>query len=257
MTSTDTLTSSASNMMTHPSVCPLDCPDTCSLSISVADGQVIQIKGSDSNPYTAGVICNKVARHYPQWLHGQTRLTMPLGRTGPRGSGRFEPISWEQALDRVYAGLSSAIDQYGPQSVLPLNYAGPHGQLAGGSMDLRFFQRLGASLLDRGPLCGGVRGAAYSSLFGNGPGMPPEQAALADTIIVWGNNITVSNLHMARVIKAARERGARLVVVDPKRTKIAEQAHLYLQPRPGADVVLAMAVASELEKQQKLNKPFI
>ena len=241
----------------QPSVCPLDCPDTCSLTLSTQAGKVIAVKGSEANPYTAGVICNKVSRYYPNWFHGPDRLTQPLRRTGPRGSGQYEPISWPEAIELVYEGLTRAIDQYGPQSVLPFNYAGPHGQLAGGSMDLRFFHRLGATLLSRGPLCGIVRGTAYTSVFGAAPGMPPEQAEHADTIIVWGNNVTVSNLHFTRVIKAAREKGATLVVIDPKRTKIAEQADLYLQPRPGGDVVIAMAVAAELEKRGAFDMQFI
>lgn len=257
MTSQTDTASNTANVTTMPSVCPLDCPDTCSLSISVSDNKVIAVKGSQANPYTAGVICNKVARYYPNWLHGPQRLTQPMRRTGPRGSGQYTPIGWDEALDRVHAGLSAAIDEHGPESVLPLNYAGPHGQLSGGSMDLRFFHRLGASLLNRGPLCGVVRGTAYTSLFGNAPGMPPEQAEDSDTIVVWGNNITVSNLHMARVIKSARAKGAKLVVIDPKRIKIAEQADLYIQPRPGADVVLAMAVASALEQRGQLDQNFI
>lgn len=252
-----TLGPESSQASVHASVCPLDCPDTCSLSITARAGKVIAVKGSHANPYTAGVICNKVARHYPNWLHGEQRLTQPLRRTGKRGSGRHEAITWAQAIDLVHDGLQKAIDQYGPQSVLPLNYAGPHGQLAGGSMDLRFFHRLGASLLRRGPLCGAVRGTAYTSLFGAVSGMPPEQAEHADTIVVWGNNVTVSNLHFARVIKAARSKGATLVVIDPKRTKIAEQADLYLQPRPGADVVIAMALAAALEARGRFDKAFI
>ena len=239
------------------SVCPLDCPDTCSLSVTVSDGQVIQVRGSRANPYTAGVICDKVARYYPQFVHGPSRLRHPLKRVGPRGSGQYEAISWAEALDRVHAGLQAAIDAHGPQSVLPLNYAGPHGQISGGSMDRRFFHRLGATLLDRGPLCGIVRGTAYTSLFGTAPGMPPEQMRDADVVAVWGNNVTVSNLHLARVIKAARENGARLVVIDPKRTKIAEQAHLYLQIRPGTDVVLALALAAELERRGAFDRAFL
>ncbi|MFK7892888.1 MAG: molybdopterin-dependent oxidoreductase [Granulosicoccus sp.] len=253
----DTALTNDAEIRVQPSVCPLDCPDTCSLSLTTQGDNVISVKGSKANPYTAGVICNKVARYYPGWLHGPARLTQPLRRTGPRGSGQYAPVTWNEALDLVHAGLSRAIDQYGPQSVLPLNYAGPHGQLAGGSMDLRFFHRLGASLLNRGPLCGIVRGTAYTSLFGDSPGMPPEQAENADTIVVWGNNVTVSNLHFTRIIKAAREQGATLVVIDPKRTRIAEQADLYLQPRPGADVVLAMAVAAELEKRAAFDTAFI
>ena len=242
---------------TKPSVCPLDCPDTCSLSVEVIDDRIVGVRGSHANPYTAGAICEKVAKYYPEFVHGDYRLRQPLRRTGERGSGQFEPISWDQALDMVYEGFSKAISEFGPQSVLPLNYAGPHGLISGGSMDLRFFHQLGASLLDRGPLCGIVRGSAYTSLFGKAPGMPPEQAEHADVVAVWGNNVTVSNLHLARVIKKARENGAKLIVVDPKRTRIAEQAHLYLQIKPGTDVVLALALAAELERRDAFDKEFI
>jgi len=190
-------------------------------------------------------------------VHGEGRLTRPLRRTGKRGSGDYEAISWDDALDIVYEGFSRAIDKHGPQSVLPFNYAGPHGELAGGSMDRRFFHQLGATLLNRGPLCGIVRGTAYTSLFGAAPGMPPEQAQYADLIIVWGNNVTVSNLHLARVIKTARNQGAKLVVIDPKRTKIAEQADLYIQIEPGTDVVLALTMAAELEQQNGFDPAFI
>ncbi|MCP4980813.1 MAG: molybdopterin-dependent oxidoreductase, partial [Gammaproteobacteria bacterium] len=149
------------------------------------------------------------------------------------------------------------IDQYGAQAVLPLNYAGPHGLLACGSMDCRFFHKMGASLLYRGALCAGVRGAAYSSLFGNAPGMLPELAADADVIAVWGNSVAVSSLHRARVIKEAREKGASLIVVDPKRTRIAKQAHLHIQIAPGTDVVLAQALVAELERRGKVDNAFV
>lgn len=248
-------------MNTHitlrPSVCPLDCPDTCSLMVEVAGDQLTNVKGSHANPFTNGVICNKVARSYPEFVHGKGRLTHPLKRVGRRGTARFERISWDEALDRVFDGFSNAIAHHGPQSVMPFNYAGPHGELAGGSMDRRFFYHMGATLLDRGPLCGAVRGTAYTSLFGNAPGMPPEQAVNADLIIVWGNNVTVSNLHFTRIVKQARARGARLVIVDPKRTKIAEQCDLFVQIRPGTDVVLAMALAAELERRDALDHGFI
>lgn len=240
-----------------PSVCPLDCPDTCSLSVEVTDAQIINVKGSNTNPYTAGVICEKVAKYYPEFVHGERRLHYPLKRMGERGDNQFERISWTEALDAIYQGFSQAIKSHGPESILPLNYAGPHGQISGGSMDRRFFNKLGATQLDRGPFCGAVRGTAYTSLFGNSPGMPPEQVAEADVIAVWGNNVTVSNLHLARVIKSARDKGAKLIVVDPKRTRIAEQAHLYLQIKPGTDVVLAMALACELESRGAFDEAFI
>lgn len=240
-----------------PSVCPLDCPDTCSLNVRVKDGQVLEVKGSHANPYTNGVICNKVARYYPEFVHGEQRLRHPLRRVGVRGSGEYEQISWEEAIALVVKGFQQAIKQSGPQSVLPFNYAGPHGELGAGSMDRRFFYKMGATQLDRGPLCGGVRGMAYSSMFGAASGMPPEQALHADLVVVWGNNVTVSNLHLTRTLKLARKNGAKLVIVDPKRIKIAEQCDLYIQIKPGTDVVLAMALAAELERREALDSAFI
>ncbi len=240
-----------------PSVCPLDCPDTCSLNVKVQGGRIVDVKGSRANPYTAGVVCNKVVRSYPEAVHGGARLTYPLRRTGPRGSGRYERISWDAALELVHAGISAAIRAHGPQAVLPLNFAGPHGELAMGSMDRRFFYRMGASLLNRGPLCGGVRSIAYTSLYGAAPGMPPEQAEHADLVVVWGNNVTVSNLHLIRVLKKVRARGGRVVVIDPRRIKLAEQCDLHIRIRPGTDVVLAMALAAELERRGALDLAFL
>ncbi len=248
---------SAAQPITQPSVCPLDCPDTCSLEVTTRGDQLIAVRGSAANPYTDATVCRKVARSYPEFVHGDKRLRHPLRRVGPRGGAAFEQISWEAAIDAVHAGLSQAVERHGPQSVVPFNYAGPHGELAVGSMDRRFFHRLGATLVNRGPLCGAVRGSAYTSLFGNAPGMAPEQCQDADLIVVWGNNVTVSNLHLARAIKRARERGARLIVIDPKRTRIAEQADLFLQPYPGTDVVLALAAAAELERRNTLDEAFI
>lgn len=241
----------------QPSVCPLDCPDTCSLTVTVEDNRLAKVKGSIANPYTDGVICNKVARSYPEFVHGRDRLRHPLRRVGPRGERQFQRISWDEALDEIYEGFSQAMDKYGPQSVLPFNYSGPHGQLAGGSMDRRFFHKMGASQLWRGPLCGAVKAAAYASLYGNSPGMPAEQAIASDLIVIWGNNVTVSNLHFTKIVQSARANGAKVVVVDPKRTKLAEQSDLLLHLQPGTDVVLAMATAAELERRNSLDLDFI
>ncbi len=239
------------------SVCPLDCPDTCSLDVTIENNEIKTIRGSKANPYTEGVICSKVVKYYPDFIHGEQRLRTPLRRLGKRGENNYEPISWDEAISTITEKTLDAIKQYGPETVLPFNYAGPHGQLGAGSMDRRFFYKLGATQLDRGPLCGGVRGSAYSSLFGSVPGMPPEQAANSDLIVIWGNNVTVSNLHFARVIKKARENGATVVVIDPKRTRIAEQAHCYVQIAPGTDVVLALALAAEFKRRDKLDTDFL
>ena len=127
------------------SVCTFDCPDTCSLSVTVEAGQITKVRGSDAAPFTAGVICNKVAQDMAAFVHGPQRLLHPLRRTGPKGSGQFAPISWDAALDEIHARVSAVIERWGPQAVMPLNYAGPHGFLAGDSMSLRFFHKLGAT----------------------------------------------------------------------------------------------------------------
>ncbi|WP_028795552.1 molybdopterin-containing oxidoreductase family protein [Thalassobaculum salexigens] len=243
--------------ITKPSVCPLDCPDTCSLDVTVEGGKVTGVRGSTANPLTEGVVCNKVSRYYPHFVHGEGRLTHPLKRVGRRGEDRFERISWDEALDLVHDGLTRAIDAHGPQSVVPLAYAGPHGMLAGGSMDFRFFHQMGATLLDRGPMCGGVKGEAFVSMYGAMPGTPPEQGVGAELIIVWSNNVTVSNLHFIRTINRAKAAGAKIVVVDPKRIKAADQADMHVAIRPGTDVVLAFALAAELERIGAFDQAFI
>ena len=239
------------------SVCPLDCPDTCSLAVTVADGQVLSVKGSKVNPITHGAVCAKVAKDYPEFVHGQNRLRHPLKRIGVKGEGRFARISWDEALDVIHSRVSDIISRYGPQALLPLNYAGPHGMLAGDSMSLRFFHKIGASLLSRSPLCGGIRSAAYSGTFGATPGTPLQQVSQSKLIIVWGNNATTCNLHLMRQINAAKRDGAKLVVIDPRRVKVAEQAHLYLPVRPGTDVVLAWAIAVELERLGGIDHGFV
>jgi anaerobic selenocysteine-containing dehydrogenase len=239
------------------SVCPLDCPDTCSLSVTVASDQVVAVRGSKVNPITHGAVCAKVANYYPEFVHGPNRLRYPLKRVGAKGAGKFERISWDEALDTIHIRVGGIIDRFGAQALLPLNYAGPHGMLAGDSMSLRFFHRIGASLLSRSPLCGGIRGAAYAGTFGATPGVPIQQVSLAKLVIVWGNNATRCNLHLMRQINAAKRNGARLVVIDPRRVKVAEQAHLHLAVRPGTDVVLAWALAVELERLGALDRAFI
>jgi anaerobic selenocysteine-containing dehydrogenase len=239
------------------SVCTFDCPDTCSLTVSVDEGRIVKVRGSDAVPYTAGVICNKVARDMGEFVHGQRRLLHPLRRVGPKGSEQFERISWDTALDEIHERVSDIIARWGPESVMPLNYAGPHGFLAGDSMSSRFFNRLGATQLYRRALCGGVRSEAWAGTFGAVAGCPPEFAEHAKLNVVWGNNATVSNLHLVRCIRQAKRSGGKLVVVDPLRTKIAEQADLHLQLLPGTDTLLAWSVAAELERLGSLDDTFI
>jgi anaerobic selenocysteine-containing dehydrogenase len=238
-------------------VCTFDCPDACSLTVSVDDGRIVKVRGSNATPYTAGVICNKVARHMPAFVHGPQRLMHPLRRTGRKGSGQFERISWDGALAEIHQRIGEVVARWGPQAVMPLNYAGPHGLLAGDSMSSRFFNRLGATQLYRRALCGGVRSEAWAGTYGAVPGCPPELAEHAKLNIVWGNNATVANLHLVRCLSHARRKGGRLVVIDPLRTKIAEQADLHLPLLPGTDILLAWSLAAELERIGAFDERFI
>jgi anaerobic selenocysteine-containing dehydrogenase len=244
-------------IMEHASVCTLDCPDTCSLTVTVDDGRIVKVRGSDALPYTEGVICNKVAHHSDAFVHGAGRLQFPLRRSGPRGSGQFARIGWADALETIHQRVAAVIERWGPQAVMPLNYAGPHGMLSVDSMSLRFFHKLGASQLFRGSLCGAVRNEAWAGTYGAAPGIGPDAAGDAALNVVWGNNATVSNLHLVRQIRAAKRKGGRLAVIDPLRTKIAEQADLHLALQPGTDVLLGFALAVELERIGAHNRDFI
>ncbi len=241
-----------------PSVCPLDCGDACSLSATVENGKLVKVAGSKANPITQGVVCGKVSKFYPDFVHGDKRLTRPLRRTSQKGTNNFESdfeeITWDEAIDLCYQGMQKGIEEYGATSVMPLNYAGPHGQLAGASMDMRFFYKLGATQLNRSPFCAGVRSLSYTSLFGKSLGMPMEQMEHSDLIIFWGVNVTTSYLHMMKVIKKARKKGAKVIVIDPKRIKIAKNSDLYLQITPGSDVFFAQAITAECERQGLIDR---
>lgn len=244
-------------MVERASVCTFDCPDTCSLTVSVDDDRIVKVRGSMAAPFTDGVICNKVAQDMPAFVHGSQRLLHPLRRTGPKGSGQFETIAWPAALSEIRRRVGQVIERWGPQAVMPVNYAGPHGMLSGDSMSSRFFHKLGATLVYRRSLCGAVRTEAWTGTYGAVPGIPPEQAEDAKLNVIWGNNATVANLHLVRKVRRSLRKGGKLIVIDPKRTKIAEQADLHLALRPGTDVLLAWALAVELERIGAVDGKFV
>src|SRR3989442_7676689 len=132
----------------RPSVCPLDCPDTCSLTVTVEDDRIVAIRGSHTNPYTGGVLCAKVPEAYPAFVHGAGRLRTPLRRVGAKGEERFARITWAEALDLVNERFAAVVAEHGPQAILTLNYAGPPGMLAGALGVLRFFPKLGGGRRD-------------------------------------------------------------------------------------------------------------
>ena len=241
----------------RPSVCTLDCPDTCSLTVTVEAERIVKVRGSSAMPFTGGVICNKVAQDTAAFVHGPRRRPTRCVAAVRRARVDFERISWARALDEIHARTTAVIDRWGPQAVAPLNYAGPHGMLSGDSMSSRFFHKLGATMLYRRSLCGGVRSEAWAGTYGSVPGCPPEFAEHAALNVVWGNNATVANLHLVRCLRRAKRKGGRLVVIDPLRTKIAEQADLHIALLPGTDVLLAWSLAAELERAGAFDMAFI
>ncbi len=218
--------------------CPHDCPDTCGLDVTVENDQAISVKGSDM-PFTANTLCTKVARYLDR-TYAPSRILHPLKRVGAKGEGRFTRISWDEALDTI-ATRFKAIAAEDPQQILPVSYAGTLGMISYASIDRRFFHRLGASLLER-TLCSSAGKAGLKITLGGGVGCDPEQAEHSKLIIIWGSNPVVSNLHFWSRCQAAKRRGARLVIIDPRRNETADKCHQHIALYPGTDAALALAM---------------
>ena len=231
-------------METHSSACPLDCPDLCGLTVTVEAGRVIEVNGDRRGPLTDGFICGKV-RKIADHLYGEDRLTTPLARTGPKGSGEFAPISWDDALDRITGRIQAIRARAGGEAILPYHYGGSNGWLTEGALGTRLFRRLGASNLDR-TLCAAATPAATRGLYGVMPGVALEDYEHAKLIVLWGVNPSATSIHLVPVIERAREAGAKLVVVDPRTTPLARRADLHLAARPGTDLPLALAAINAL-----------
>ena len=223
--------------------CPHDCPDTCALITTVSQGVAVKVQGNPAHRPTDGVLCTKVSRYTERSYHPE-RLLEPLRRVGPKGSGRYAPVSWDVALDDIAARLSH-IAARDPQAILPYSYCGTMGLVQGESMAARFFHRLGASLLDR-TICASAGGEGLTQTLGGKIGMKVEFFAESKLIVIWGSNSIASNLHFWRLAQAAKREGAKLVCIDPRRTETAEKCHEHLQLRPGTDAALALALMHEL-----------
>ncbi len=221
-------------------VCPHDCPDTCVMTVAVEGDRAVSIGGDPEHRFTQGFLCAKV-NQYLDRVYGADRLLHPLRRVGPKGSGRFERISWDEALDLVANRFREIGATHGAQAILPYSYAGNMGLLSYGSMDRRFFGALGASLLDR-TICSSAGAAGYKATVGKSLGPDPEAVVEARLIVAWGANIVSSNVHLWPFIEEARRRGARLVTVDPFRSRTAEKSDQHLSLLPGSDGALALAM---------------
>jgi anaerobic selenocysteine-containing dehydrogenase len=242
-------------MQLVPSACPLDCPDACSLQIGVEDGRVVSVEGSRANPLTNGYICSKV-RRFPERLYGPDRLLQPGIRNGPKGEGSFRPVSWDEALDTVAKRMLEVRARFGGETILPYSYGGSNGYLSQDTTDARLFRRLGAARLAR-TVCAAPTSRAAMGLYGKMPGVSFEDFPEARLIVVWGVNPSVSGIHLVPKIYEAQERGARLVVVDPRTTPLARRADLHLAVRPGSDLAVALALIGWLFESGRADMEFL
>ncbi|HJV81101.1 molybdopterin oxidoreductase family protein [Noviherbaspirillum sp.] len=234
--------------------CPHDCPDTCALLVTVKDGVATEVRGDPDHPTTAGVLCTKVSRYTERTYH-KDRLLYPMKRIGRKGEGKFERISWDEALDTIAARLKE-IAARNPQAILPYSYCGTMGLVQGESMAARFFHKLGASLLDR-TICSAAGGVGYKYSIGARIGTDVEQFQNAKLILIWGGNPIASNLHFWMRAQEAKRRGAKLIAIDPYRSLTAEKCHQHIAPLPGTDAALALGMMHVLIAENLLDEDYI
>src|SRR5688500_4959017 len=234
--------------------CPHDCPDTCAMLVTVEDGVATEIKGDPSMPFTEGTLCTKVA-YYLERTYAPDRLLYPQRRVGPKGKGQFKRITWDEALDEIAARLK-ALAAENPETILPCSYAGTMGMVQYMSMDRRFFNKLGASLLDR-TLCSSAGKAGIKATLGGSYGMDPERFEDSRLIIIWGSNPIVSNLHFWSRAQEAKRRGAKLVAIDPYRSLTAEKCSQHVALRPGTDAALALGMMHVLIAENLVDEDYI
>jgi anaerobic selenocysteine-containing dehydrogenase len=234
--------------------CPLDCPDTCALLVTVEDGVATAVKGDPDHPTTAGVLCTKVSRYTERTYH-EDRLLHPLKRVGKKGEGKFERISWDEALEIIAARLKP-IAERAPEAILPYSYCGTMGLIQGESMSSRFFNKIGASLLDR-TICAMAGATGYKYTIGGSVGTDMEQFQNSKLLIIWGGNPIASNLHFWTRAQEAKRHGAKLIAIDPYRSLTAEKCHQHIALLPGTDSALALGLMHVLIKEDLLDHDYI
>ena len=235
--------------------CPLDCPDACSLSVTVRHGKVLTLDGSTRNPVTGGYICAKV-RKFGERVYGPDRLLHPAVRKGRKGEGRFTRATWDEALELVANRMRRAKDESGGASILPYSYGGSNGLLTQDNFDAKLWRRFGTSRLAR-TLCAAPTGAANMALYGKMPSVTYQDYPSARLIVLWGVNPSASGIHLIPYIREAQKQGAKLIVIDPRATQLARSADLHLAIKPGTDIVVALAIHRYLFEHGHTNAEFL
>ena len=235
--------------------CPLDCPDTCSIDAEVVDGRLLAVTAAPGNSFTQDFICQKVSKHAER-VYSPLRILTPMLRTGPKGSGEFAPISWAEALALFVEKVRAALATHGADSVVPYLYNSSAGALNSSGVSERLWAELGAAEVEH-TICAATTGASWEAVYGDMPSVHPGDVVHSKFIVVWGANPTVSNIHLPPLIHQAQLAGAKLVVIDPRRTGIAKRADWHLAVRPGTDVALAYGMANHLHVNNSLANDFI
>jgi anaerobic selenocysteine-containing dehydrogenase len=235
--------------------CPHDCPDTCSMLVKVQDGKVTGVQGNPVHPFTQGRLCAKT-NQYQERVYHPDRLLYPLRRTGPKGSGQFERISWETALNAIGERWKDIITRHGPTAILPYSYLGTQGLINGLTVGDPFFNRLGATVSER-TFCDAGASTAYIMTLGPTPGMDPESLQHSRLIILWACNVLSTNAHLWPFIDKARKNGAKVVVIDPARTGTSAMADQHIRMRPGTDGALALAMIHVIVTENLIDRDYV
>lgn len=238
-----------------PAVCPLDCPDTCGLLLHKENGRIVKVAGNPDHPITQGAICNKV-RNMTERIYHPERVLYPLRRVGAKGEGKFERITWNEAIAEIAERYQGLIKEHGSESILPYSFYGNMGMLSVDGMDRRFFHRLGSSQLQQG-ICNSAGNIGWKYTMGFGGGTSPEETVQAKLIIVWGGNLVSTNMHQIALIEKARKQGAKLVVIDVHRNRTGQRADWFIPVYPGTDSALALGLMHVLFEQQLVNEEFL
>ena len=237
------------------SACPHDCPDTCAMLTTVRDGRVMSVRGNPNHPFTRGGLCVKV-KNYEERVYSPDRVLRPLRRTGSKGHGEFEPISWDAALTEIRDRFKAIIARRGSQAIMPCSWLGTEGLLNGNHSGDAFFNRLGATIAER-TLCAAGVGAAYTMVLGMSPGLDPESFAHARFILLWGCNVISTALHHWPFIADAQRKGATIVVIDPLRSRTAAAADWHIPIRPGTDAALALGIVHVIIKNDLVDHDYV
>ncbi len=240
---------------TVETACPLDCPDSCTLEVTVENGRIKKIDGGDHNPVTRSFICAKV-RRFGDRVYGEDRLLHPAVRQGRKGHGTFVRVTWDEALDLVARRMAEIRDEHGAEAILPFYYGGSNGLLTQNSNDAELWRRFGTSRLDT-TVCAAPTGAANLGLYGKMPGVVYQDYPHAKLIILWGVNPSASGIHLVPYLKQAQANGAVVVVIDPRATSLAKKADLHLAVRPGTDLPVALALHRVLFEEGHADRAFL